>query len=98
MPEANSVYPQYSTVKRLIHDDHKSTPFKMHGEPANFYRNDYRDLTFSDYLEYFGFFGESNYEKLGHMGDIARLNADVMILEQDTYIPYHFFRPKVEDT
>lgn len=96
MPEANSTYRQYSTATRLIHDDLKSTPFKMHAEPVKFNRNEYRDLTFSDYLEYFGFFGQSNYEKLEHMGYTARLNADVMILEQDTYIPYHFFRPKVE--
>lgn len=67
----------------------------MHAEPISFSRSDYKSLTFNQYMQFFGFFKDSNYQKLTRNPETARRNGQIEILEIDLYIPYQFFRPKV---
>lgn len=98
IPESSSIYRHYSIANRMIHDDLKSTPFKMHAEPVSFKRSDYSDLTFIKYADFFGFYYHSNFSKLNVMGEVAKKNTDIFMLDQDLLVPFHFFRPIVDFT
>lgn len=67
----------------------------MHAQPITFSRSAFNDLTFSRYMDFFGFNSDMNYTRLSRIRNAANSNAGVVLLEQDLYVPYQFFRPVV---
>lgn len=84
-------------TSKLIPDIYKSSPFKPQWSQTDFEHGEFSKLSFEAYCEFFGFDRSSLYKKLknNRLADGLSANIQIEIVEQDTFVPYHFIKPAV---